>query len=121
MHSFFKSFEGKNSQVQAQIAKDINSDKVGPDMNLDALVTDYSTFLSTLNAGKISGKINQVKCTKCNKKGHTASECRGGSKGGKGGKGDKAKPINAAGGKGGKGDKPKCTKCGKIGHKADDC
>ena len=78
MHCAFKSFEGKNTQVQSMIASDINSDKVGPDMPLEQLSNDYSQFLSTLSAGKINPKINNVKdtCNYCGKPGHYERDCR---------------------------------------------
>ena len=79
MHCAFKSFEGKNTQVQSMIAADINSDKVGPDMSLELLAGNYSAFLSTLSAGKNAGKINYTtdrdKCRYCGKLGHTEKEC----------------------------------------------
>ena len=78
MHCAFKSFEGKNTQVQSMIASDINSDKVGPDMPLEHLAGNYSPFLSTLSAGKHSSKVNNtgVTCKYCKKSGHHESECR---------------------------------------------
>ena len=74
MHCAFQSFEGKNSQVQSMIAVDINSDEVvGPSMKL---ASKYSGFLSTLNAGKPSGKVNSaIVCSHCNKPGHNDKEC----------------------------------------------
>ena len=77
VHCAFKSFEGKNTHVQSMIASDINSDKVGPDMSLEKLASDYSTFLSTLTAGKESSKINNTnqKCHYCRKIGHIEAEC----------------------------------------------
>ena len=57
----FKSFEGKTTQVQSMIAQDIdNADTVQPGMSFEPLASKYSSFLSTLNAGK-SGKVNQVR------------------------------------------------------------
>ena len=59
MNCAFKSFEGKNTQVQSMIVEDINSkDVVGPDMNVDALATKYAEYLSTLNAGQVVNKVN---------------------------------------------------------------
>ena len=78
MHCAFKSFEGKNTQVQSMIASDINSDKVGPDMSLEHLAGNCSSFLSTLTAGKSSSKIHNQNqhCGYCRKPGHHESECR---------------------------------------------
>ena len=77
MHCAFKSFEGKNTQVQSMIAADINSDKVGPDMSLEHLAGNYSAFLSTLSAGKNASTINYTnnKCSYCNKTGHQEDTC----------------------------------------------
>ena len=78
MHCAFKSFGGKNTQVQSMIASDINSDKVGPGMSLEQLAGNYSQLLSTLTAGKTNPKINNVKDT-CNyygKPGHYERDCR---------------------------------------------
>ena len=58
MHCAFKSFEGKNQQVQSMIVKHINNEKlIAPGMNFDAIATEYSSFISTMNAGK-HGKVN---------------------------------------------------------------
>ena len=132
MHCAFKSFEGKNTQVQSMIALDINSDKVGEDMSLEKVATKYSSFLSTLTAGKSTSKVNSaaVKCTFCKKPGHTAANCRarlslgkGGGKGG--GKGD-GKGGSKGGGKGESArDKWKasryCHHCGEKGHIKPEC
>ena len=77
MHCAFKSFEGKNTQVQSMIAADINSDIVGPDMSLEHLAGNYSAFLSTLSAGKNASTINYTnnKCSYCNKTGHQEDTC----------------------------------------------
>ena len=60
------------------IASDINSDKVGPDMSLEHLAGNYSSFLSTLTAGKSSSKIHNQNqhCGYCGNRGHHESECR---------------------------------------------
>ena len=51
----FKSFEGKNSQVQSMIANHINDDgMIRPGMNFDLLASEYSSFIATMNAGKLS-------------------------------------------------------------------
>ena len=60
MNCAFKSFEGKNSQVQSMIANHINDDgMIRPGMNFDLLASEYSSFIATMNAGKNS-KINFV-------------------------------------------------------------
>ena len=46
MHCAFKSFEGKNTQVQGMMAQDINSpDVILPGMSLDTLASKYSSFV----------------------------------------------------------------------------
>ena len=60
MHCAFKSFEGKSTQVQAMIVQDINNDElINPSMNFDQVANTYSSFISTLQAGKGSS-INYV-------------------------------------------------------------
>jgi hypothetical protein len=124
MQCAFKSFEGKNTQVQAMMVNDINSAEiVFEGMNMEKLATKYCTFVSTMAAGKSGGgKIHNaqqnlnITCYNCNKKGHLKKDCpdRLREKSGKGGKG---------GGKGGKGgDKDAtCDHCGKKGHKKAQC
>ena len=132
MHCAFKSFDGKSSQVQSMIAMDINSDKVGPEMNLEELANNYSTFLSTLSAGKSTGApTNTVRCSFCKNKGHSEKDCR--KKAAKGGS-----PIQPVGGRGRGGDRGgrggrgsgvsggphpniTCHKCKKKGHYANKC
>ena len=60
MHCAFKSFDGKSTQVQAMIVQDINNDDlINPSMNFDQVANSYSSFISTLQAGKGSA-INYV-------------------------------------------------------------
>ena len=78
MNCAFKSFEGKNTQVQSMIVEDINNKEVvGPDMNVDALATKYAEYLSTLNAGQVVNKVNaQDKLSSyCGHTGDAAIEC----------------------------------------------
>ena len=45
-------------------------------LELEELASKYSGFLSTLNAGKPSGKVNSaIVCSHCNKPGHNDKEC----------------------------------------------
>ena len=76
----FKSFEGKNSQVQSKISDDINDDSiVGPEMSIEGLATKYAAFLATLNAAKPNAAMGAAAfegtCNKCGKKGHKAAAC----------------------------------------------
>ena len=48
MHCAFKSFEGKNTQVQAMMAEDINSNDGSEAFALEKLATKYSRFVVTL-------------------------------------------------------------------------
>ena len=50
MNCLLSSFQGKSQQVQSMMVDDINSDKVGPNMELETLVSKYSTFIATLNS-----------------------------------------------------------------------
>ena len=50
MHCAFKSFEGKNQQVQGMMANDINA--LNSDATIEELASKYSTFIATLNSGK---------------------------------------------------------------------
>ena len=120
MHCAFKSFAGKNTQVQGMIAEDINSEKVGPDMPLEELATRYSVFLSTLQAGNkgVNSIAPSNKCSYCDKPGHSAKDCRkrlsdeaDKKKKKKGAKTSSASTTFTG----------KCNHCGKQGHKAVDC
>ena len=52
MGCLLSSFQGKSPQVQSSsmMVNDINSDKVGPGMQLEELVSKYSTFIATMNS-----------------------------------------------------------------------
>ena len=50
MGCLLSSFQGKSPQVQSMMVNDINSDKVGPGMQLEELVSNYSTFIATMNS-----------------------------------------------------------------------
>ena len=45
MGCLLSSFQGKSPQVQSMVVKDINSDKVGPGMQLEELISAYSTLV----------------------------------------------------------------------------
>ena len=79
MHCAFKSFEGKNTQVQAMMAEDINSNDGSEAFALEKLATKYSQFVATLTSAKtnkINAVNNDITCTYCRIKGHKAAECR---------------------------------------------
>ena len=75
------------------MANDLNSDKVGPGMQLEELVSAYSTFIATMNSidGPSRG-INGVGQGDGKKKGGAGAKVKG-----------------------------KCNNCGKTGHKSKDC
>ena len=53
MHSAFKSFDGKNQQVQGMIVDDINGEVIqGSNTNFDGLSSRDSQFLATMGSGK---------------------------------------------------------------------
>ena len=55
----FKSFEGKNTQVQSMMVENINNKEVVcSNMNVDARAIKYAEYLSTLNAGQVVNKVN---------------------------------------------------------------
>ena len=86
-------FQDKSPQVQSMLVNDINSDKVGPGMQLEELVSAYSTFIVTINSidgpsrgingvGQGDGKTNgggsaksKGKCNNCGKTGHNSKNC----------------------------------------------
>ena len=79
MHCAFKSFEGKNAQVQGMITQDINdADTVCSGMSIEGLATKYSSFLSTLTSSS-QHRINTVKkkkwCTNCESYSHNTEDC----------------------------------------------
>ena len=98
MHSAFKSFDGKNQQVQGMIVDDINGDAIqGCNTNFDGLSSRYSQFLATMGSGKPqrpaipgkpkpqpgkpkpkpkpSGGGGKDSCLRCGKTGHSSSDC----------------------------------------------
>ena len=93
MGCLLSSFQGKSPQVQSIMVNDINSDKVGPGMQLEELVSAYSTFMAMMNSidgssrgtngvgqsdwkrkGGAGGKF-KGKCKNCGKTGHTSKDC----------------------------------------------
>ena len=85
MHSAFKSFDGKNQQVQGMIADDINNEQiVGSATNFDALSSRYSQFLATMGTSKHAkaaipptpGEGKGKKCSRCNGTGHSGDQCK---------------------------------------------
>ena len=85
MHSAFKSFDGKNQQVQGMIADDINNSQiVGSETNFDALSSRYSQFLATMGTGKHAKPVitptttggKGKKCRRCGATGHTGEQCK---------------------------------------------
>ena len=81
MQCAFKSFEGKNTQVQSMIAQDINNEKtIHQGMNLESLATKYSTFLATLSSQKNGAKALSVGkgkwCSNCKMDDHNTEDCR---------------------------------------------
>ena len=74
----FKSFEGRNTQIQIMIMENINNkDVVCLGMSFDKLANKYAEYLATLNAGQATNKVNARKeaCSHCGKTGHTAIDC----------------------------------------------
>ena len=80
MNCAFKSFEGKNTQIQNMIAEDINNKGIvcpGISVDIDALANTYAEYLATLNAGQVVNKGNAQKevYSNCGKTGHAAIDC----------------------------------------------
>ena len=50
MGCLLSSFQGKSPQVQSMMVINIKSDKVGPGMQLEELISAYSTFIATMNS-----------------------------------------------------------------------
>ena len=73
MNCAFKSFEGKNTQIQSMIVEDTNNkDNAYPGMSVDALASKYAEYLATLNAGQVVNNVNAQKevCSYCGRTGH---------------------------------------------------
>ena len=128
MGCLLSSFQGKFPQVQSMMVNDINSDKVGPGMQMEELVSNYSTSIATMNSingpsrgiknaglkanGKKGGDAKfKGKCNNCGKMGHKSKDCRA----------QKKNPVGQVQ------EKPKCDKkgwckyCMRGPHKEDDC
>ena len=93
MGCLLPSFQGKSPQVQSMMVNEINSDKVGPGMQLEELVSAYSTFIAAMDS--IDGPSRGI---------NGVGQGEGKKKDGGGGK-----------------FKGKCNNCGKTGHKSKDC
>ena len=98
MGCLLSSFQGKSPQVQSMMVNDINSDKVGPGMQLEELVSKlkYSTLFATMNSidgpsrgingvgldgNRKKGGNAKFKCNNCGKMGHKSKDCRAQKKG----------------------------------------
>ena len=65
-------------QIQSMIVEDINNqDVLCPGMSVDKLTTKYAEYLSTMNAGQSTNKVNSQKevCSYCGKTSHAAIDC----------------------------------------------
>ena len=123
MHCAFKSFEGKNTQVQAMMAEDINSNDGSDAFALEKLATKYSQFVATLTSAKVTQihaatKDDRHKCSYCDRRGHKASACRDRLRA----EADNDTETN----KDSEGDQldddiEKCTYCKQPGHRASRC
>lgn len=123
MQCAFKSFEGKNTQVQSMIAQDINDEKtIYQGMNLESLFTKYSTFLATLSSQKSGGKALSVEkgkwCSNCKMKNHNTEDCRFKSHEDKEANGEEQGPQFKHKNKRGT---PTCIYCKKKGHIRPNC
>ena len=123
MHCAFKSFDGKNQQVQGMVVQDINSEKIkGPATNFDALASNYSQFLATM-ASSGNGKIRYVETKDKNRGGRgRGNGKKGGGKDGnaKGGRGTGGSGCKGCGGKHSRSECPHrttpCEHCHLEGH-----
>ena len=123
MHCAFKSFEGKNTQVQAMMAEDINANDGSDAFALEKLATKYSQFVATLTSAKVTKihaatKDDRHKCSYCDRRGHKASACRDRLRA----EADNDTETN----KDSEGDQldddiEKCTYCKQPGHRASRC
>jgi len=123
MQCAFKSFEGKNTQVQSMIAQDINDEKtIHQGMNLESLATKYSTFLATLSSQKSGGKTFSVEkgkwCSNCKMKNHNTEDCRFKPHEDKEANGEEQGPKSTYKNKRGT---PTCIYCKKKGHIRPNC
>lgn len=122
MQCAFHSFEGKNQQVQAMITNDINNeDTIYKGMNLEALASKYSSFVSTLQSGKHTGSINSAQakkyCTKCKVWGHRIRDCSETQDPDAEGQDDTADQESGQSTRKAK----KCDYCDRKGHTEEDC
>ena len=112
------------------MVNDINSDKVGPGIQLEELVSNYSTFIAKMNSidGPSRGINNaglngdrkkggeakfKGKCNNCGKMGHKSKDCRTDRK--------KTAPVGQVQQKGTVNKKDWCKYCMKGPHKEEDC
>ena len=112
------------------MVNDINSDKVGPGMQLEELVAAYSTFIETMNSidgpsrginnlqgggdgkKKGGGADFKGKCDNCGKPGHKSSQCT---------KPKVQNPVGSVGQKPQTDKKDWCQYCIRGPHKEDCC
>ena len=130
MGCLLSSFQGKSPQVQSMMVNDINSDKVGPGMQLEELISNYSMIIATMNSidGPSCGINNaglnrdckkggdakfKGKCNNCGKTGHKLKDCRTDCK--------KTAPVGQVQQKGTVNKKDWCKYCMKGPHKEEDC
>ena len=123
MQCAFKSFEGKERQVQGLIVQDINSDDIKPGMNLDLYASKYSSFVATIDSGRSAGKLVQSAttpkhCTHCNKDGHTVDVCRKRIRQEKAAKAEQAQSDDATSADE---EEEPCTYCNREGHTENEC
>ena len=80
MQCAFKSFEGKNTQVQSMIAQDITDKKtIHQGMNAEPLETKCSTFLATFSSQKSGAKalsvVKEKWCTHSKMNNNNTEDC----------------------------------------------